>query len=52
MNIEFQRITGGPPLVDKRLNLNVYEVGPDGDQTWIASAVISREEMLDFLYDK
>jgi hypothetical protein len=48
VTLEYQSITGGELLIDHHLNLDVYEVDEQGKR-WVASAVITREEMLDFL---
>jgi len=45
---EFESITGGKPLVDHHLNLMLYKEDDQG-RVFIDSAVITREEMLDFL---
>lgn len=48
VTLEFESITGEPPIVDKHLNLVVYESDSQG-KTWVASAVITRDELLEFL---
>jgi len=48
VTIECRSITGEEPLVDYHLNLNLYKEDDQG-KVFIDSAVITREEMLDFL---
>lgn len=51
VTLELNNPFGGPSIKDKHLNLNVYDNDGQG-KIWIASAVITREEMLDFLSEE
>jgi len=51
VTLEVESISGGPSIRDKHLNLNVYDNDGQG-KAWITSAVITREEMLDFLSEE
>jgi len=48
ITLGYENIVTGKREVDYHLNINLYELVPEG-KNFLTSAVITREEMLDFL---